>query len=538
MAAPAIANPFALPLPSKYRLRTTSLCFPPSAFAIFPLTNFSFHHKFANNLLFLSCRCGALTVNADYSTSTFSDSGIMLFSLFQEMGLSVRETEAILDASAALRLIPSESIRSRIQFLQSAGLYGAALSRLIAKRPDVLTAEEIDGVLSLIVNDNDLELKGKIEPAQIERLLNATDPRFLGGFEKKLKLLLQFGVSKDKLVRVLNTVNLTKALCLRSFEEMERMLAFLQRFGGVDLIHRRPAVLNYDLDTQLIPRIGFILELSGGDEAATTTVLHKFPFILAYTVDHLKDHVEFLNSYAGLSSEEIFRIVLVYPGLFSASRKRKLQPRIDFLKQCGLSSQDLYKFLMKAPLFLSLSFQENLANKLVILVKIGYRNRTKELAMAMGAVTRCSCKNLQEVIGVFLNYGLTCDDILDMSKKHPQVLQYNHESLEEKLDYLIEEMGREVGELLSFPAFLGYKLDGRIKHRYEEKRKTLGEGMSINKLLSVSVATFSIKKKKKAPEAPVSTIHDPNEKEDLELQDSSIDYSTQHYQLKAMANDH
>lgn len=434
----------------------------------------------------------------------------MLFSLFQEMGFSGKETEAILDANAALRLTPFESIRSRIQFLQSAGLYGAALSRLVAKRPDVLTAEEIDGVLSLIVNDVNLELKGKIEPAQVERLFN-TDPQFLAGFERKVKLLLQFGVSKEKLVRVLNTINLTKALCLRSLEEMERMLAFLQRFGGVELILRRPAVLNYDLDSQLIPRIGFILELSGGDEAATRTVLHKFPFVLAYTVDHLKDHVEFLNSYAGLSTEEIFRIVLVYPGLFSASRKRKLQPRIDFLKQCGLSSNDLYKFLMKAPLFLSLSFEENLANKLVILVKIGYRNRTKELAMAMGAVTRCSCKNLQEAIGVFLNYGLTCEDILDMSKKHPQVLQYNHESLEEKLDYLVEEMGREVGELLSFPAFLGYKLDSRIKHRYEEKRKTLGEGMSINKLLSVSVATFSTKKKKK--KAPVSMIPEMNESE-------------------------
>lgn len=434
----------------------------------------------------------------------------MLFPLFQEMGFNEKDTEAILDANAALRFTPFESIRSRIQFLQSAGVNGLALSRLVAKRPNVLIAEEIDGLLSFIVNDGNLELKGKIDPTQIERLLNATDPGFLVGFERKVRLLLQFGISKEKLVRVLNTVNLTKALCLKSLEEMERMLAFLHRFGGVDLILRRPAVLNYDLETQLIPRIGFLLELSGGNEAATTTILHKFPFVLAYTVDHLKDHVEFLNSYAGLSYEEIFRIVLVYPGLFSTSKKRKLHPRIDFLKQCGLSSHDIFRFLIKAPLFLSLSFEENLANKLVFLVKIGYEHRTKELAMAMGAVTRCSCKNLQEVIGVFLNYGLTCEDILDMSKKHPQVLQYNHESLEEKLNYLIEEMGREVGELLSFPAFLGYKLDGRIKHRYEEKRKTLGEGMSINKLLSVSVATFSTKNKKKPP---VSMIHDLNESE-------------------------
>lgn len=413
------------------------------------------------------------------------------------MGFTEKETEAILVSNAALRFAPLESIRSRIHFLQSSGVNDLALCRLIVKRPDILTAEEIDALLCFIVNDCNLEFKGKIEPSQIERLLNATDPGFLVGFERKVRLLLQFGIPKEKLVHVLNTVNLTKALCLKSFEEMGRTLAYLQRFGGVKLILRRPVILNYDLEAQLIPRIGFLLDLSGSNEDTTATVLYKFPFVLAYSVDHLKDHVEFLNSYAGLSYDEIFRIVLVYPSLFSASRKRKLHPRIDFLKQCGLSSHDIFRFLIKAPLFLSLSFEENLGNKLVFLVKIGYENRTKELAMAMGAVTRCSCKNLQEVIGVFLNYGLSCEDILDMSKKHPQVLQYNHESLEEKLDYLIEEMGRKVGELLSFPAFLGYKLDGRIKHRFEEKRKTLGEQMSINKLLSVSAASFSTKSRKK-----------------------------------------
>ncbi|KAL8519626.1 hypothetical protein ACS0TY_010527 [Phlomoides rotata] len=506
------ANPFALPITSP--LPTPSLYVTTSAFTNSPLGNYysaPLRLKFVNTRLFLSCRCGALAIDDTHSTPVLINSGsIMLYPLFQELGFNEKDTEAILDANAALRVTPFESIRGRIRLLQSSGLNGLYLSRLIGKRPDILTAEEIDGLLSFILNDTDLELKGKINPTQIERLLNTTDPRFLAGFERKVRLLLQYGITNDKLVRVLDTVNLTKAFCLKPLEELERMLAFLHRYGGVDLIIRRPAVLNYDLDTQLIPRIGYIFELSGGDEAATTTVLHKFPFVLAYTVEHLKDHVEFLNSYAGLSYEEIFRIVLVYPGLFSASRKRKLHPRITFLQQCGLSCNDIFRFLIKAPLFLSLSFDDNLANKLVILVKIGYQNRTKELAMAMGAVTRCSCKNLQAVIGVFLNYGLTCEDILDMSKKHPQVLQYNHESLEEKLDYLIEEMGREVGELLSFPAFLGYKLDGRIKHRFEERRKTSGDGMSINKLLSVSVATFSTRNKKKRP---VSTILDPNESE-------------------------
>ncbi|CAI9086983.1 OLC1v1020931C1 [Oldenlandia corymbosa var. corymbosa] len=427
----------------------------------------------------------------------FRDPAVTLFSLFRQLGFDVGDVETLLNVNHALRVTPYEIIHDRLSCIQALGVTGIALHRVILKRSQVLTAPEMDFLLSFLLKssdeDDDLDLKGKIEPAQIEHLLiNATEPRLLfPGFDVKVRLLIQNGIPHEKLVHVLNKINLIKAICVKSSQEIDRMFAFLGRFGGVDLILKRPAILNCNLDSQLMPRINFLLDLSGGDEVATATVLLKLPFLVAYSVDHLSDHVEFLKSFAGLTESEIFRIVLVYPNLFSASRTRKLHPRIEFLKQCGLSSQEIYRFLTKAPLFVALSFEENIACKLVFLVKIGYKYRTKEIATAMGAVTRTSCKNLQQVVGVFLDYGLTCNDILEMSKKHPQILQYNYESLEEKLNYLIEEMGREVEELLAFPAFLGYKLDGRIKPRYEMKKNILGEGMSLNKLLSVSAASFS-----------------------------------------------
>ncbi|XP_052184643.1 transcription termination factor MTERF8, chloroplastic [Diospyros lotus] len=430
-------------------------------------------------------RCNGTSTRSS-SSNVVTDMDVMLVSLLQEMGIDQREVELILENNPALRFKGFTSIRARVQSLQQLGVDGLALCRLISKRPDLLTAEEVDSLIRFVKED----LESQMEPGQLERLLSATEPACFLGFERKVRLLLHHGIPPEKLAHVLNNVNLTKALCLKSDEEIERTITFLSRFGGVNLILHRPAILNYDLDNQLIPRIGFLTELSGGDEEATGTVLRKLPAVLAYTAEHLKDHVEFFRSFAGLTDQEIFRIVMVYPNLFSASRKRKLHPRIDFLKQCGLSSNDIFRFLIKAPLFLSLSFEENLAYKLVFLVKIGYENKTKDLALAMGAVTRTSFKNLQEVIGLFLKYGLSCGDILAMSKKHPQILQYNHVSLEEKIDYLIEGMGREIGELLAFPAFLGYKLDTRIKHRYEARKKVLGEGMSLNKLLSESAKDF------------------------------------------------
>ncbi|XVE58270.1 hypothetical protein DITRI_Ditri04bG0157000 [Diplodiscus trichospermus] len=418
----------------------------------------------------------------------------MLFSVFREIGLDEKETDLLLDRNPTLRSTSLDTIRARLLALQSVGINDIALYRLVINRPSVLIAEEIDSVISFVRDD----LEGKVKPAQLERLFITVEATFLLGFDQKVKLLLHDEIPQEKMAHVLNNVNLNKAICSKSIEEIERTITFLKPYHDIEIIVRRPAILNYDLDSQLIPKIQFLEVLSGGDVDATGTVLRKLPAIWSYNLEHMEDHVEFIRSYVGLNDPEIFKIILVFPNVISASKERKLRPRIEFLKRCGLNSHEIFKFLTRAPLFVALSFEENLAHKLGFLVKIGYEYRTKKLAVALEAVTRTSCENMQKVIGLFLSYGLSCEDILYMSKKHPQVLQYNSSSLEEKMEYLIEEMGREVSELLTFPAFLGYKLNDRIKHRYEVKKKIVGTGMSLNKLLSVSANRFATKKKAKS----------------------------------------
>ncbi|KAI6668547.1 hypothetical protein NL676_010903 [Syzygium grande] len=136
------------------------------------------------------------------------------------------------------------------------------------------------------------DLDGKVDPTQLKRLFMSTEPWFLVGFEDKVNLLIDGGIPREKIVHVLNNVNLTKALSLKPFEEIERLVNFLSRYGdGVDLIVRHPPILNFDMDGQLIPRVEFLLELSGGDEDATGAVLRKLPTFLKYRVEHLESHL-------------------------------------------------------------------------------------------------------------------------------------------------------------------------------------------------------------------------------------------------------
>ena len=70
----------------------------------------------------------------------------------------------------------------------------------------------------------------------MKRLFITTEARFLLGFDQKVKLLLHHEVPQEKIAHVLNNVNLNKAICCKSVEEIERTITFLKPYHGVEII--------------------------------------------------------------------------------------------------------------------------------------------------------------------------------------------------------------------------------------------------------------------------------------------------------------
>ncbi|CAN6480504.1 unnamed protein product [Victoria cruziana] len=408
--------------------------------------------------------------------------------LLEKVGLAGEEAELLISKHPNLSSSCIDSLRAKIQSLQSMGMTGTTLARMVVRRPEILTAPEFDSLIDSI-SDNPECFGG----TKVEKLFLAADVQLVD----KVETLLGRGLLGGEIAGILSKVDLRKLLCEKTIEEIEATIAFLKRYDVGDhllLIKKRPALLMSDLQNQLVPRVDFLRRLARDDESLSV-LLSRFPAVLSYTVDHLESHCVFWRN-LGFRDEQVFRLIEVYPSIFSVSKERKLEPRVGFLRSCGFTTNDIYKFVIKSPLFLSLSCRRNLSKKLAFLIKIGYKNETKELALALGASTRTSCENMQMVVAVFLKYGFSFEDLFFMSRIHPQILQYNHNSLELKMDYLINEMGREVGELLSFPAYLGYKLDDRIKHRHEARKQLKARGLlksdqySLNKLLSMSRKRF------------------------------------------------
>lgn len=80
-----------------------------------------------------------------------------------------------------------------------------------------------------------------------------------------------------------------------------------------------------------------------------------------------------------------------------------------------------------------------------------------------------------------------------MVLRMPSLLTFSVENnFRPKLEFLVGEMGRGVGELKEFPQFFGYSLEGRIKprHMMMVERGFGSSAISLGDMLRVSDGEF------------------------------------------------
>eukprot|EP01018_Ginkgo_biloba_P034369 Gb_13847 [translate_table: standard] len=411
-------------------------------------------------------------------------------SILEGLGLVNKEIKLLILKHPFLLNLTPASMCKTIQVLQALGIKGDQLILLIRKRPSVFSVD-LESTLEFIREN--LE---EFNVEKLQRVLFRADPRLVLSFPEKIKLLLHHGFQKSQLVNLLNKLNLN-VLCERPVEDLNDVLLFLKDFdeekGYCRLILRHPALLLLNVGRDLKPRIGFLEDLLE-DEDSLKKLLRRFPGILAYTVEHMENHVAYLKS-AVFTEDNIAIIVKVYPQILSLSIERTLQPRIEYLENCSLSKKEIAKLLIRYPTFLGLSFDENLSKKSTFLQKIGFQPYTYELAQALTTVTRINYEKLQATIGLLLSYGLSYVDICLMGSKQPHILRFSSKCLKPKIDYLVNDMYGSSKNLVSFPAFLGYSLEDRIKPRHKIMKQLISRGLvkqeySLNRLLTISDKVF------------------------------------------------
>ncbi|XP_054795097.1 transcription termination factor MTEF18, mitochondrial-like [Prosopis cineraria] len=131
--------------------------------------------------------------------------------------------------------------------------------------------------------------------------------------------------------------------------------------------------------------------------------------------------------------------------------------------------------------------------KTEFLLSLGYDKDSKEMEEAF-KVFRGKGAELQERFDCIVRAGLDPQDVQEMVKISPQILNLRATAINRKIDYLVNELGYPISSLVNFPSFLNYRTD-RAQLRVSLYKWLVEQGcadpnLSLSTVVSTSEEVF------------------------------------------------
>lgn len=260
-----------------------------------------------------------------------------------------------------------------------------------------------------------------------------------------------------------------------------------------EITRKFPAFAYYSLEGKIKPVIEFLLDL-GVSKSDIPIILNKRPQLCGISLtENLKPTMTFLEN-LGVDKKQWAKVIYRFPALLTYS-KQKVEATIDFLYEIGLSEESVGKILTRCPNIISYSVEEKLRPTAEYFHSLGvdvgvllYRS-PQTFGLSIEA-------NLKPVTQFFLERGYSIEDVGTMISRYGALYTFSlAENVVPKWDFFLT-MEYSKSELIKFPQYFGYSLEGRIKPRYAimKESKVL---LLLNQLLTLSDSDFAKAIKKK-----------------------------------------
>lgn len=299
-----------------------------------------------------------------------------------------------------------------------------------------------------------------------------------------------------------------EAILDRGTEELDQLVEYLESNGikrdwiGY-VISRCPQLLSYSMG-EVKSRVSYYLNM-GMNEKDFGTMVFDYPKVLGYfTWEEMNQKVDYLKEF-GLSDEDIGRLLAFKPQLMGCSIEERwkplvkylyylginrdgmrrmltikpmvfcvdlettIVPKVRFLQDLGIRDDAIGNMLVKFPPLLTYSLYKKIRPVVIFLItKAGVTQKDIGKVIALGPeLLGCSIVNkLQVNVKYFLSLGISLRVLGEMIADFPMLLRYNIEVLRPKYRYLRRTMIRPLQDLVEFPRFFSYSLDGRIIPRH------------------------------------------------------------------------
>ncbi|GAB2245326.1 hypothetical protein Droror1_Dr00000819 [Drosera rotundifolia] len=270
-------------------------------------------------------------------------------------------------------------------------------------------------------------------------------------------------------------------------EELPPHVIYLIELGldleKIRVITRKfPSFAYYSLEGKVKPLVEFLLEL-GVPKSEIPNVLYKRPQLCGVSLsENLIPTMKYLEE-LGVNKHKWSKLILWFPNLLTYSRE-KIDSAVSFLKEMGLSKETIGKVITRYPHIVSYSVEDKLRpavqyfSSMGVDVAVVMQRWPQIFGLSMDGT-------LRPLIEFFLEKGYSMEEVAAMISKSGSLYTISlSKNLLPKWEFFLY-MGYSRSDLVKFPAYFSYSLEGRIKPRYA-LMELCGVRLMLNQLLPPS----------------------------------------------------
>ncbi|KAJ0611070.1 putative transcription regulator mTERF family [Helianthus annuus] len=349
---------------------------------------------------------------------------------------------------------------SKLNSLQAKGFTQSGVAKLVSSCPNVL------------VNDDFLKVLEALTDVGIVH----------SWFEENILEENSYNWSK-----ILEHLCLIKGLCC-SNEDLK------------ELLYNNSTILLEDSGDTAISLIVFLIKF-GASIDDVLTVFKQLPQIkIRVFQSNLKNCHQFLRDIE-MDDDDIANIIRTHSHVLGSCRLKSVKTLFNGLNSgkkrlCDIIKEnplELKKWVIGKKLKALPKPKNNFSEeKIRFLSNLGFVENSDEMNKAL-KLFRGNGGELQERFDCLVNAGLTGDDVAEMVKLAPQVINQTKEVIEMKISFLVNDLGYNVSSLVKYPAFLSYSIQ-KIKHRFA-MYKWLTDRGKVNGNLALSTVLATSDKK-------------------------------------------
>ncbi|PWA82434.1 Mitochodrial transcription termination factor-related protein [Artemisia annua] len=378
------------------------------------------------------------------------------YHVFCEYGIASNKIGKIyMDAREVFRY-EDGCLLSQLESLKAKGFSQASVAKLVASCPNVLVSEDFSKVLEALKNVG-------IASSWFEEHVLEENSYDWSKILQTFDLLTKFGLNNEDLEELLSKNPLI--LLEESGATTISLIVYLIKFGAsVD------DILSMFKQFPEIEIQNFLSNLKNG-----------YHFLLAIDMD-VEDAANIIRTHSAVLGSCVLKTVKSLLCALNLGKKRLC----DIIKE---NPRELRNWVLGKKVKALPTLKEKVSQKRSqFLLNLGFVENSDEMSKAL-KVFRGNAEELQERFDCLVNAGLRPEDVKEMVKIAPQVINQSKEVIEMKIDYLVNDLGYNVSSLVAYPSFLGYSVQ-KIKFRFAVYNWLVERGkMNSNLALSTVLAS-------------------------------------------------